>query len=426
MAVESLNSRTEGYPPHTALPGHTADTVKLLDSLYRYFWRTNIGYWVNEDLDLFAYDRNTDLIRWNRKHWDESYGYMWYDDFRVLYTLEGGLPVEELRQEYDLQTCQWIDYTLFNYVYDGQGNRTEWKWKRWSAELNDWINFRLNNYYFDENGQQTLSVSSIWDAGVSEWLFSQKKEIFYDSNGADTLILTSNWSFSDSVWVYLSRRRNFYDQAGNRVGEQMQFWDAVSSAWINSINNTYLFDELNRLKQATYQHWNANLNTWIDANLTEYSYNEMDLTGLYVTSFWDPSDSAWIFSSRGLYEYDRDGDETDLVLQVWDQQGEWINQSRMHYVYYKLLSLQEPGPPSAISCFWTILSDEYQCFQCNGLNSSQSYVLNMYSMQGSLILKKAFNGDQAVTSWGSIPPGIYIITVTGKDQVLYWKKMMIP
>ncbi|MDD5507070.1 MAG: T9SS type A sorting domain-containing protein [Bacteroidales bacterium] len=426
LAVGHLNALTEAFHPRTAPSRYPADTIKLLDSLHSYFWRTNIGYWVNQDLDLFSYDHNTDMIRWNRKHWDESYGYIWYDDFRVLYTLEGGQPVEELKQNYDLQTSQWINYTLFSYAFDGQGNKTEWKWQRWSAEKEEWINFRLNNYLYDVQGHQILSVSSIWDAAGNEWLLSQQTEISYDVCGADTLILTSYWSTSDSAWTPLGLRRNIYDQAGNRVREHMQYWDAGSSSWINSSNNISLYDEHDNLLQTTYQHWDEGLNGWVDRNLTEYSYNVQDLLSLYVTSMWDPSDSVWQPASRGLYAYDREGDESDFILQVWSQNGEWINQSHKRYVYYKVLSLQESYPSSEISCILTTYPTGHQCVRCCGLKNSQSYILNVYTLTGSLILTRAFNGDQAVSSWGHIPPGIYILTITGNDQIIHREKMLIP
>lgn len=426
LAFGQVRAQTETILSHPHLPSASTDTIKLLDSLYTYFWRTNIGYWVNEDLDLFYYDHNTDLIKWNRKHWDESYGYFWYDDYRILYTLEEGLPVEEMKQVYDLQTYEWINYTLFTYTYDGHGNKTEWKWKKWSPELPGWTNFRMNQYFYDDTNQQIRSVSRIWDNPSSEWILSQQIETFYDDTGSDTLILTSYWSSSDSIWINLSLKRSWYDMAGNKMREQMQFWDAESAEWINSSNGLSSYDDQNHLQQTVYQHWDSELNTWVDKSLTEYFYNELGLVSNYITSIWDPTDSVWMQTSRGTYEYDREEDEVDFVLQDWNQQQEWENRSRNHYVYMKVLSLNDINPPRKISCRWTCFSPENKCLNCEGLKDNDSYIFNLYSMQGARILTQVFKGDQSIILRDEFPSGAYILTITGKDQPLHSEKIFIP
>lgn len=420
----SARTVTFPFPPH--LPSAPADTIKLPDSLYTYFWRTNIGYWVNEDLDLFYYDHNTDLTKWNRKHWDESYGYFWYDDYRILYTRKERLPVEETKQVYDLQMSEWINYTLFTYAYDGHGNRTEWKWQKWDSELPGWTNFRLNQYFYDDSDQQVLTVSRIWDNNSPDWILSQQIETFYDNSGSDTLIHTSYWSSSDSAWINLSLKTSWYDLNGNKVREQMQFWDTESAEWINSSNGLSSYDDQNHLLQTVYQHWDAGLNAWVDKTVTGYLYNELGLISHYITTLWDPADSVWMKTSRGIYEYDTEGDEVDFILQDWNQQEEWENRSRMHYVYKKVLSLEDMNPPGGISCRWTCFSPENKCLNCEGLKENASYIFTLYSMQGGRILTQVFKGDQPIFLRDRFPSGAYILTITGKDLPLYSEKIFIP
>lgn len=426
LATGHLNARAAPTTAHPELPGLPADTIKLIDSLYHFFWRTNIGYWVNEDLDLYYYDQNTDLLKWSRKHWDESYGYIWYDDYRVVYTLVDRMTVEEMKQNYDLQASQWINSTLFTYTYDGQGNKTGWKWQRWSPELNDWSNFRLNQYFYDGAGHDILSVASNWDDGIHDWIPSQKVETSYDSSGADTLILTSYWSEPDSAWIALSRKRNGYDLAGNKVTEQLQQWDAETSSWINSSYNLLIYDVGDKLSQTIYQRWDADLNKWIELTMNEYFYNEMALISQYITSTRNPSDTVWTPAARGMYEYDGDGDRTEFVLQEWDGQGDWINHSRLNYAYRKVLSLPESGSSTGISCYWTRHAQEDKCLRCDGLKNGQPYVFTLYSMQGSLIYNQVFTGGQAVALKGTISSGIFIFTVAGEDQLLHRGKIVIP
>ncbi|MDD5696200.1 MAG: hypothetical protein PHD61_12970 [Bacteroidales bacterium] len=411
--------------PYTFENSSPADTIKLLDSLYAYFWRTQIGYWVNEDLDLFYYDHNTRLIKWNRKHWDESYGYLWYDDYRVLYTIENGLTVEELKQEYDRVSQLWTNYSLFTYEYDLQGNRTEWKWQRWSSDANDWNNFRLNQYLYNNANQPVQSVSMIWDTDVSSWVYSQKIETLYNSTGNDSIILTCYWSRPDSAWSNLSKKTNLYDFSGNLIHVVTQVWVDELDAWINSSNSLSVYDN-NNILETVNQHWNTVLSDWEDKTRTVYSYNELGQISFAAGAIWDKADSLWKNTTRSIYEYDRDGDMVDVVLQNWTADQEWQNTSRNRFVYMKVLSIPEGRASSQVTCKWTALSSEVKCARCEGLKDDEPYLFSLFSMQGSNVFSQYVKGDQTFFLRGGLPAGIYVLIITDDHSPVYQEKVFIP
>ncbi len=426
LPAEKAYSQEETYPfLPPGIPPLT-DTIKLLDSTYSYFWRTNIGYWVNEDLDLYYYDHNTDLIKWNRKHWDESYGYYWYDDYRVLYTLDNSLTMEELKQEYDLSGQTWNNYTLFTYAYDAQENMTEWSWQRWSEDISDWINFRLNQYLYNDSGRQIQSVSRTWDPESSRWLLSQKIETLYNEAGNDSLVLTSYWDSSDSVWSNLSRKTSLYDLSGNLVNVLMQVWNDGSNAWINSSNSISQFDDDNHILETVYQHWNTNLSAWEDKTRTEYSYNELGMISYAVSSLWNTVNSTWGNTSRSIYEYDQERDQLDIILQHWNQDQEWQNSSRKHFAYMKVLSVEETLTSDRVACRWTAISPETRCISCQGLRDNETYLFTLHSMQGSSIISMPIRGNQPIRIRGELPAGIYFMTLTSKNLLIHTEKVFIP
>ncbi|HNS17316.1 MAG TPA: hypothetical protein PKI34_05800 [Bacteroidales bacterium] len=426
LTGRNLHSQPETYPYLAPGAQPLKDTIKLLDSLYSYFWRTNIGYWVNEDLDLFYYDNNTDLIKLNRKHWDESYGYFWYDDSRVLYTLKNSLRIEELKQEYELIAQKWNNYTLFTFVYDDQGKRTEWKWQRWSPDISDWVNFRLNQYLFDSADKQIQSISLTWDPESSGWLFSQKIETLYNSTGNDSIILTSYWKSSDSAWLNLSKKTSLYDLSGNLVNELMQVWDDGSEKWIPSSNSLSLYDNDHHILETVYQHWNVNQSGWENKTRTEYIYNELGLISYAVNSLWNPPDSVWENTSRNIYSYDLEGDQVDYVLQNRTQDQKWENSLRKQFVYKKVLSIPEVMTADCISCRWETISSSARSISCIGLKDNATYLFSLYSMQGSHISSQVISGNQPIRIRGEIPAGIYLMTIASKDHPVHQEKVFIP
>ncbi len=426
LSLGKVQSQTENVQSYQQPAPILTDTIKLIDSVYTYFWRTIIGYWVNEDLDLYYYDHNTDLIKRNRKHWDESYGYLWYDDYRVLYTLEKRVTVEELKQKFDLPAQEWINYTLFTYTYDDHGNKTGWKWQKWLEDQNDWSNFRLNQYVYDDADHMIESVSMIWDYNSSTWILFQRIETFYDNAGQDTLVLTTSWNSTDSTWVNLSRKTSWYDIPGNKVREMMQFWNIDKEQWVNASNNLSQYDGNNLLLQTLYQHWDAVLNAWEDKSRTEYQYNELGLINYSISSLWNSSDSTWLNTSRNIYEYDPGGDVVTYILQQWSDNQEWQNKSQLRYVYKKVLSIQKPLPYSGITCSWTHYSSENQCLCCEGLKDGQIYLFTLYTMQGAQISSRLFNGDQPVCLRGELLTGIYLITITNRGLLVHRDKIFIP
>lgn len=402
------------------------DTIKLTDSVITYTWSEPLGYWDNDNLDLYYYDNNTDLIKWNRKNWDIEYGFIWYDDSQTLYTLHNRLVTEELTQDYDLSGQKWINTSLITYLYDGQGNKTERKWQKWNTGDETWLNFRLETYEYNLTHHLIQSQSSTWDSENSLWIYGQQYQYFPDGNDRDTLQITRKWNVLTSEWDYQSRKKRQFDPDGKMTEEINQFWNKTSQAWINTSRILYLSDALGRDTLILSQNWNDDNSTWNDKTRTANFYDEKDLLVRFTLAQWEIASQTWVYTRQGFYTYDKEGDPIEYILQNWNENEEWENSIRFRYVYKKVLDVPEITHNEYINCKWSHPSTGTICFTCNGLTEGLNYVICLVSFEGKVISDRVIKGGQHFCIQHPPLTGLYLLTIRDRKQLIFSTKLFIP
>lgn len=402
------------------------DTIKLSDSVITYAWKDPLGYWDNDNLDLYYYDNNTDLIKWNRKNWDIEYGFIWYDDSQTLYTLHDRLVTEELTQDYDLSGQKWINSSLITYLYDGQGNKTERKWQKWNTGDESWLNFRLETYEYNLANHLIQSQSFTWDPENSVWLNGQQYQFFPDENDRDTMQITRKWNSQTSEWDYQSRKKRHYGPEGNLTEEVNQFWNKTSEAWINTSRILYLYDAPGRDTLILAQNWNEDDSTWNDKTRTANFYDEKDLLTRFTVAQWETSPQTWVYTRQGFYMYDKDGDPVEHILQNWNENEEWENSIRFRYVYKKVLDIPEATHNERVNCKWNHPSPSNICFTCNGLAEGENYIIHLVSFEGKVVSDKVIKGGQHFCIQHPPLTGLYLLTIRDRKQMIFSTKLFIP
>jgi hypothetical protein len=412
-------------PVNPVHPQNGKEIIKLLDSLYFYIWKDELDIWENSDLDLFYYDNNTRLVKWVRKDWDENLiRYEWFDEFRVTYQYEEGILSGELKENWVLGTNQWVNYSRYSYSYDEEGNKTEWKWERWDEGMSDWTNFRLTLYGYDTNGNLITFTTQMWEPTVSGWINSQDIRYHYDQNGNDTMTLTLVWNLDSLNWENLNKKLNQYNLSGQQVRVLYQDWNPDLKAWIDYRLTVYTYDGSGFLTESLSQDWDPTTQNWKNKSKLVYSNNVQGQPMNYTEYKWDPTLLDWLNRSGGFYEYDTEGDRINSVTQIWGENEEWLNSTRLRYVYIKVISVPELVT-TWIECRTGSKGSGILCVECTGLQPDKTYTLTLFDLGGGQSFSQAFRGDTSRLINSALSAGIYLLVIHDGQQICFRDKVYI-
>ncbi len=233
----SYNSSTQSWDTTKQYLRDYSAEGHLMKTVVQYF---DQGTW--EDKTLSSYDYNADgqRIMYSVSYRDPT-GTGWIPQYRFLYTWQGDLQTEDVKQNYDTASEGWINDYRQHYLFDPQNRLTSKTISNWDTVTGDWQNSSLIAYTYDDYGRLVQKLYQRWSSGL--WNNTVRYLYAYDKPDT-TLILFQVWYANDSTWQDNYRYIYGYDGCGNLISETGIMWDGPSGQWINDYRVVYFVSAL--------------------------------------------------------------------------------------------------------------------------------------------------------------------------------------
>jgi hypothetical protein len=182
---------------------------------------------------------------------------------------DDGNHIEWLRDNWDVDTGEWVLRFKLNFSYDANGNLIAFIFSRWIIELNDWEKSKTTYLYNDEN-VLTESFGYKWNPSNSIWDLNVKLEYFYDNNGNYILRQSYSWNESTNEWVYSGKSVKSYNEDNHLVedlvynSDDVPFYKDLYTYNENGINSGYSSLE-----------WDFEINEWVGDVKVDYFVSSM-------------------------------------------------------------------------------------------------------------------------------------------------------
>jgi hypothetical protein len=325
-----------------------------------------VDKWVPVTRTTINYNDNNDITRIYVELPD---GDSWKPEEQELKTYKNGFITEELYQQY--RNNEWVNFQRFTSKYNENNKETELLVELWNGE---WVKSLRNTTRYNAEGNITLELAETWDG--TQWVGMNKNEFTYDEvnkkSTSEFLVWTAN------EWVPVDRYEDLFGSHNENTETLYQEWDG--SKWLNVMLKKYNYDEnIIHMTDYTAQYWNADSSFWFDGEKAIYTYDDDILTETINQvkdgDEWVNSSKSTIADSEFEYMY---------LFQTWSG-TDWVNASRLVYVYKQTTGVNDEVQPSVYNLeqnypnpFNPVTTIKYTTGQ------AQHVTLNVYNMLGEL------------------------------------------
>lgn len=389
--------------------------------------------------------------------------YYWYDSEEWLLNLlyihtydENGRLSMTITQFLDLQTQEFTNSQRNDYTYyPNDSLKTQFNFL-WNQELDggSWDESSMNEYEYNE--EEFISTIVIYFSPYGEHALNPGRREFYNYNAENLVdtVHTQYWNTNEEAWFYSYRYRYYYNAQMNLVEEY--------SDWANGLEETFsLFqrisysrfeDEKTLIKITQYYDSGSWLSSWRDYHFL----NELQLSDSILFQQWNTTEMMWdtTVMDLWLFDYNASGkmtefitqsiyihpanvrrqayyyDENDMLLeslvQDWSHaDSSWWNKNKCSY----------PTTPVVTGVFENQNSDDEQLIiypnPANDFIEIQSDQheelfgkISIFNTRGQLVKESVFHKGNKISVEG-IPPGIYLVQISGTSQIKLGK-LLIP
>jgi|GEM_PF-716084 len=329
--------------------------------------------------------RMSDSIAYNTSGNPEISWYKVWDPFifrfrrgqRVTYSYQSKSLVNRDVQKFDTLNGNWKNDKKYTYSYNTNDLIDNELIMDWDSATSDWENYEQNQYFYNENLFVSSEIVKLWNQ-VKQW--ENNVKIDYEYFDDNNLLKQKSYSY----WI-------------------------SNVIWDLSTRTLYSYDEQSRLIESLSQVWDDFENKWYNTTVIYYSYNSQGLRSEVLYRFWDPY-GYWTDLSKYLYTYDEDGNQIEYLFMAWDYENNlWVD-------YYKNITYWSEFIPIGINEISVL---EVQVFPNPGsdfINISfkgnvNTGIVNVYSMNGELLLNRTIHGNSDQLDIGALPIGNHVIVV---------------
>ncbi len=376
----------------------------------------------------------------------------WENWRRRAYTYTDGELTNLLIQFWRPAVQSFADRAERTYAYDAEGNMLSKLAKRAPAPGMPLENHRQWAYTYDIAGNPTARLLQVWDG--AQWANVSRLTTNYNAAGQPTQQLQERWI--DGSWANNRRRGWLYeDGTGLVTTVQEQTFDTDEQSWVNQTRMLYQNNSLGSWTNIVKQHWDAEQMSWANVEREELQYNAglqlenrtlsewqgnawQPLYQLYYSlaggvfslfgDIWDTNEGQWNLFARHQAAYEDGRIIQDRGWQYWSEgQESWINAQvsvqRQHYwsdvmVHTEAITTLESCP----------VPNPYRMgtpFPCEGLPANQPVELRLTDMVGKTVYRKRLDTAAALQMDGTLPGGLYVLTIQSQTQRLHVQKLII-
>lgn len=315
------------------------------------------------------------------------------------------------------------------YSYDSlSGNETMRLLTVWQADSMKWLD--IERMTFSYNQDDLLAEKLIEDQTLTTpWKNRNKTVYIYDSSGKLTQELVDVWDTALMGWVAFSKEIYQYDSLGREIFLQEEKWDANNQQWVLSNDASITWGQDNLITEELYR-------LFSDSALhiqTRYEplYDSFKLLEESVSYTWNATDQVWNPASKFYYVKDSTGklirfglDEWSVSQSVWEQVsycdvfGEfWSNNTT---------AIDQDDLQAPILCAFPNPYRAGTPISCSDLLAQNKYTLSLWDVQGKIIQRMSFRGDEEPVLDRRLSSGLYLLRIQDQNNhVLLNRKIMI-
>ncbi len=357
----------------------------ILESLFN--WDDINQTFFDKSKTHYLYDDENHLI----EKWTENfYSPIWQNGLRSIYVYENNLLVEELFQNWNSNSGEWVNKERLLISFNSDGLTSEATYQLWDSYSADFFNSYRLLYTYNDNGQVDFFQTELWY--YETWNAWEKYYYFYDADGNNNLSQLQVWDGYD--WHLSEQDFMTYNDQNNLVESISQSWDIDSLYWKNVYKYTYEYDGSNNQIMTLVEYFTSE---WNLSSKAEYSFdsnnNRIQELGFYYESNYEP------FGWNPTYRRDHFwGENTpSSILEVTSNE----------------IECKYPNP--------FIQGNEINCVLENG----KDYEFSIFDIQGRMIYHRNMLGNSSLSLDQELAKGVYILTIQDERNIVYRDKLII-
>lgn len=378
----------------------------------RQSWNSTTESWFDTYYDKV--DENWNWLEYYYKAWDFENNVVTYG-YRYLLTYnDKGENTKELRQDLNLESNYWENYSqdLFTYNIDGMlDSRVDQDWNQYA---NDWINNQKRLWTYNPNGTTEYYINMVWNNDNNEWVNETKILFSYDEYENNIQKLEQGWDGETNSWGDIYLKWNYtYDLNNNMLESLKQSHDIQNDEYINETKLTYKYDTFGNQTLFLNQFWDSQTNQWINAYKHTYEYNTFGNQTLSLFQTWSIENNAWNNDYQYLYSYNEQGLRVLYVRQAWDiETGQWMNT----YKYERYWSQIEVINVAEIDqSLITVYPNPSLGYIKINTSINEAIEISIFDIHGRNLISKEISASNNQIDLSQLQKGIYFIRVNGNE-----------
>jgi hypothetical protein len=231
------------------------------------------------------------------------------------------LVVESINAKQQVWVSQeWINEEWSNtdreiIVYDGD-NISMATFQEWDGS--DWVNDSRMSYSYNSKGQATSYTYEYYEE--SAWVIYSRVDYIYEG---DNIVKVEMYYNEDGEFGLEAVLEYTYNAKGLMISSEYYMYDEGEAMLFSK--NVYSYDASDREIEEIYYSFDFMTFELKESSKTTYSYQGNSKNPSIETDYsWE--EEVWTETNRRLYEYNAAGNETELILQIWN--GQWNNWER--------------------------------------------------------------------------------------------------
>lgn len=416
------------------------------DSSYHFKWDAEEETWLNNYKIINVYDLLKDTCNRFTYTWEAG---AWIRSDRWQIKLDHNLnPVKELILSWYRKAGEWENSTCQVTVYDQAGRMVSQALHMWNRLDQRWEGWKKFVTVLDTAGNYVADVVYHWNNPTMDWVGEQKIYRTYDGEGRE---LAEDWYVyrgDPGGWMIVNSYVHKHDSLG-RIVESLgydRFPD--STAWEKSSLSFFSYDSAGNWVDQRYYRWSDDSGGWYADFRQSWEYSDRGLVTAHLLYGWEPADSSWSLGSKSIKAWDESG---NMILHEYHSRwpGETVVKPRRRYEYtfnpesYLTEEIRYDWDPetadwkyySKVVRYWSEfdVTDPVKTLDRQRIESIRVFPnpftdqltvefhrrqevsrIELFDVQGRKLRSyKHINKPVHVIRRGDLPPGIYLLRISG-------------
>jgi hypothetical protein len=385
---------------------------QVYDEYIRQAWNSATESWVDTYYDKT--DENWNWLEFYYKQWDFENNVVTYG-YRYLLTYnDKGENTKELRQELNLESNYWENYSQDLFTYNIDGKLESDIRQDWNQDANDWINYSKRLWTYNTDGATDYYIDMFWDLANNEWVNETKILFSYDEYENNIQKLEQGWDTETNVWGDINWKWTYtYDLSNNMLESLKQSHDNQNNVYDNVTKLTYTYDTFENQTLFLNQSWDSQTNQWINKYKGTYEYDTFGNLTLSLLQFWSIENNAWNNDYQRLYSYNEHGLQILYIRQTWNNEiGQWVNSYKDERYWSQIEVSNVAEIDQCLITVYPIPSLGYI-----KINSSinEPIEISIFDIHGRNLISKEISANNNQIDLSQLQKGIYFIRVNSNE-----------